>query len=256
MKASNLFWGFFFITFGSLYLVGRYSNILIDWYAIWELWPIVIILAGVAIMLKGTFFKPIISVLFGILLAFLTFGFFNDLFDVFEYNNYHESHWRDYSENYYNIEYDENIQHVNLNIKAGAGKFYIEKTTDDLLKGYSKGNIGEYHFTENQSDSVAWVELNMDEVNVDVFSRSYQNLFKLNLNDNPTYTLDLEIGAAKSFFNLIPFKVKNLMLKTGAADTKLKLGNKSELTYVDVEMGAAALVIYIPKSSGCKLKEI
>lgn len=254
MKSSNLFWGFFFITFGGLYLIARYSSFVIDWYAIWELWPILIILVGIAIILKGSFFKPIISILIGVLLAFLAFGFFNDVFDVFDYHETRDTRWwDDYSENYYNLSYDNNIKHVNLNIEAGAGKFYIEKTTDDLVKGYSRGNIGEYDFTNSKNDSIAWVSLSMDDVHSDIFGSSLKNQLKLSLNENPTYTLDLKIGAAKSFFNLIPFKVKNLVLKTGATDTKIKLGSKSEMTYVNVEMGAAALVIYIPKSSGCKI---
>ena len=253
MKSSNLFWGFFLVTFGVLYLVARYSTFLIDWYAIWELWPVLIILAGISIMLKGTFFKPIISVLIGILLAFLVFGFFNDLFDVFEDHQYNGKNWREYSENYYNLDYDKDISHVNLNIEAGAGKFNIEKTTDELVKGYSKGNIGNYNFTQSKKDSVSWIELKMDEVDINIFNSSIQNHFQLSLNENPTYSLNASIGASKSYFNLIPFKVKNLVLETGAADTKIKLGDKSEMVYVNVEMGAAALVIYIPKSSGCKV---
>jgi len=253
MKASNLFWGFFFITFGSLYLVARYTTFIIDWYAIWELWPILIILAGIAIILKSSFFKPILSVLIGILLAFLAFGFINDLFDVIDNNDFHRRHWRDYSENFYNLDYDQKVEHVNLNIEAGAGKFYIEKTTDDLIKGYSKGNIGDYKFNHTQDDSVAWVNLSMEKIGTDIFGTSIKNQFKLSLNEKPTYSLDLKIGAAKSLFNLIPFKVKNLVLRTGATETKIKLGNKSEMVYVDVEMGAASLVIYIPKETGCKI---
>lgn len=254
MKSSNLFWGFFFITFGSLYLVARYSNFIIDWYAIWELWPILIILAGISIILKGTLFKPVLSVLIGILLAFLAFGFFNDVFEIFENRDFHRSHWRDYSENYYNMDYDKNIHHVNLNIEAGAGKFNIEKTTEDLIKGYSKGNIGDYYFNKRVEDSVAWINLNMEKVDVDLFGGSFKNQFKLSLNENPTYSFDLEIGAAKSYFNFIPFKIKKIELKTGATDTRIKLGDKSEMIYVDVEMGAAALKFYVPKSSGCIIK--
>ena len=93
----------------------------------------------------------------------------------------------------------------------------------------------------------------MDEVDINIFNSSIQNQFQLSLNENPTYSLNASIGASKSYFNLIPFKVKNLVLETGAADTKIKLGDKSEMVYVNVEMGAAALVIYIPKSSGCKV---
>jgi len=93
----------------------------------------------------------------------------------------------------------------------------------------------------------------MDEVDMNLFNTSLKNQFQLSLNEHPTYSLTATIGASKSYFNLIPFKVKNLVLETGAADTKIKLGDKSNMVYVNVEMGAAALVIYIPKSSGCKI---
>ena len=206
-----------------------------------------------SVILKGTFFKPVISVLIGVLLAFLVFGFFNDLFDVFEDHQYNRKNWREYSENYYNLNYEKGISHVNLDIKAGAGKFNIEKTTDELIKGYSKGNIGNYNFTQSRKDSISWVELKMDEMDANFFNTSLKNQLQLSLNENPTYSLNATIGASKSYFNLIPFKIKNLVLESGAADTKIKLGDKSEMVYVNVEMGAAALVIYVPKSSGCKI---
>jgi energy-coupling factor transporter transmembrane protein EcfT len=253
MKSSQLFWGFFFISFGALYLVGRYTAFIIDWYAIWDLWPVIIILAGVSIILKGTLFKPVVSVLMGIILAFLVFGFFNDMFNVFEDRDFRIGHSRSSSENYYNLDYNNSIDHVNLNINVGAGKFNLEKTTDDLMTGYSKGNIAGYKFSKSQEDSIAWVDLTMEEIEFELFNTSLKNQFKLSLNDNPTYNLNLEIGAAKSYFNLIPFKVKNLVLQTGATDTKIKFGDKSEMVYVNVEIGAAALKIYIPKTSGCKI---
>ena len=253
MRSSNLFWGFFLVTFGSLYLVARYTTFMIDWYSIWELWPILIILAGLSIILKGTLFKPILSILIGILLAFLAFGFINDVFGVFDNHDFDSRSWKEYSENYYNLDYNDKIEHVNLKVKAGAGKFNIEKTTDDLVKGYSRGNIGEYNFTSSIKDSISWVELDMREVDFDLFNTSLKNHLQISLNENPTYSLDLEIGAAKSYFNLIPFNIKNLVLQTGATDTKIKLGNKSDLTYVNVEIGAASLQIYVPKTSGCKI---
>jgi len=253
MKSSQLFWGFFFITFGSLYLVGRYTHFIIDWYAIWDLWPIIIILIGIAVIFKGTFVKPIISVLMGVILAFLAFGFFNDLFGMFDNYDFDRRHIKNYSENYYELDYDNNIEHVNLSIEAGAGKFNIEKTTSELVKGYSRGNIGNYNFERKIKDSVAWVDLTMEKLDLELFGGSYKNQFKLSLNENPTYTLDVKIGAAKSNFNLIPFKVKNLVLNTGATDTRIKLGDKTDLVYVNVDMGAASLKIYIPKTSGCKI---
>lgn len=253
MKSSNLFWGFFFITFGALYLIARYTSFAIDWYAIWDLWPVIIILAGVAIILKGTFVKYIYKRSYGNCHCITSIWIFNDMFDAFDGNHFDRRYSRDISENYYKLDYDKNINHVNLKIEAGAGKFEIEKTTDNLVKGYSRGNIGNYNFTSNNSDSVQWVNISMDDIDNDFFNTSFKNDFRLQLNDNPTWSFDINIGAAKSYFNLIPFKVENLVLNTGAANTKIKLGNKSDRTFVNVKMGAAALKIYIPRTSGCKI---
>ncbi|MBK7107372.1 MAG: hypothetical protein IPH62_19045 [Ignavibacteriae bacterium] len=253
MKSSNLFWGFFFITFGSLYLLGRYTSIDIDWYVIWDLWPVVIILIGISIILKGTFVKPIISLIMGIILAVFVFGMVNDAFDFIDDRDFHRNHFREYSENTYRLDYNDSISQVNLKIAAGAGKFNIERTTEDLIKGTSAGNVGKYIFDKSQSDSVVNVNVSMNEVGTKFFSGKYTNDFQISLNENPIYNLDIQIGAAKSYFNLIPFKLNNISLKTGATETKIKLGNKSPLVDLNVEMGAASLVIYIPQTSGCRI---
>jgi len=253
MKSSNLFWGFFFVTFGSLYLIARYSTLVIDWYAIWDLWPVVIILVGVSIILKGTFAKPIISLLMGIVLAFFLFGIINDLFDISGSHYFHRRYMHDFSENNYKIEFNENIKHANLRIDAGAGKFQIDRISDNLVKGYSQGNIGEYKFSSGDKDSTAWVNISMDDFHNNFFNVRYKNDLYLQLNDKPSWNFDIHVGAAKLYLNLIPFEVDDFNLETGATETKIKFGKKSKFTNVKVKMGAASLKVYIPKTSGCKI---
>jgi len=252
MKTSQLFWGFFLITIGSLYLLEKYVVIAIDWHFVWSLWPVIIIFAGLALVLKGTFVKPVINILFGILMALLVFGFFNDTFDGVRRHHDRKVFSNDISKNTYDVDYSENISHVNLSFNAGAGKFYIDGTTDKLIKGFAEGNIKDYNVENNQTDSVAWVKINLERKGESFFKG--KNKFELKLNSSPTWNLDFNIGAAKSNFDLRPFKVKNLVINTGAAKTKIKLGDKTDLTYVNIDMGAAALIIYIPKTSGCKVK--
>ena len=252
MKTSQLFWGFFLITIGSLYLLEKYVVIAIDWHFVWSLWPVIIIFAGLALVLKGTFVKPVINILFGILMALLVFGFFNDTFDGVRRHHDRKVFSNDISKNTYDVDYSENISHVNLSFNAGAGKFYIDGTTDKLIKGFAEGNIKDYNVENNQTDSVAWVKINLERKGESFFKG--KNKFELKLNSSPTWNLDFNIGAAKSNFDLRPFKVKKLVINTGAAKTKIKLGDKTDLTYVNIDMGAAALIIYIPKTSGCKVK--
>ena len=80
IKSSQMFWGFSFLTVGVLYLLEKLDVYWGYWGFIWDLWPLILILAGIAIIVKGTFLKPLISGLFGILVGVLVFGFFNNLF--------------------------------------------------------------------------------------------------------------------------------------------------------------------------------
>ncbi len=256
MKTSQIFWGFFLITIGSLYLLEKYVTLNIDWELIWNFWPIIIIFAGLALILKGTFIKPVVNILFGILVGLLVFGFFNDTFDGISRHHRHNfsSESDDVSRNDYKVEYPENVSHVNLTFDAGAGSFYIEGTTDKLIEGYSEGEYKDYSVDNSQKDSVAWVNIQLGKTGKSFFNNNIKNKFELSLNEKPTWNLNFNIGAAKSNFDLRPFKIKNLVINTGASKTKIKLGDKTDLTYVNIEMGAAALTIYIPENSGCKVK--
>jgi len=67
------------------------------------------------------------------------------------------------------------------------------------------------------------------------------------------WDLNFNIGASKSNFDLSNYKVKNLELHTGATSTRIKLGDRNDSTDVTVEMGAASLILEIPKTTGCSV---
>ena len=60
---------------------------------------------------------------------------------------------------------------------------HIDDTTKKLVKGYSRGNFGNYNLTSTNKDSVVWVDFNMDKVDVDLFGGNYKNQLKLSLNE-------------------------------------------------------------------------
>ena len=74
------------------------------------------------------------------------------------------------------------------------------------------------------------------------------------MNKTPLWNIKLELGAAKANLDFSEYKVKNFSFHTGATSTKLKFGDKTEMIKVHIEMGAAALKIYIPDNSGCEIK--
>jgi len=254
MKAKQLFWGFLFITVGVLFLAEKYFSIIIDWEFIWDLWPLIIVFAGLSIIFKNTFIKPFLNILFGIFAAILVFGFFSDTFDgissskernIFSNNNSDKKT--------YSIDYDSSVTLANLSFNAGVGSFKIENTSNELVKGLARGRVGNYNFENSIKDSTAWITIDMEDIKGKHFFGKVKNKLSLSLNENPSWSLELNLGAAKTFLDLRPFKINNLVVNTGVSNTKIKLGDKTKTTYVNIEMGAASLTVYVPKTSACKV---
>lgn len=86
------------------------------------------------------------------------------------------------------------------------------------------------------------------------FGEKLRNNVQVQLNQNPVWDFEFGFGAAKAYFDLTEYKVRNILLNSGAANTTLKIGDKYDMTNIKIEMGAAKLRIYIPYDSGCKIK--
>jgi hypothetical protein len=76
----------------------------------------------------------------------------------------------------------------------------------------------------------------------------------MNLNPEPIWNMNFDIGAAAIDFDLAPYKVSTMKLDMGAASLDLKLGDKYPETILDVDAGASSIEILVPDSSGCEIK--
>ncbi|OGU55028.1 MAG: hypothetical protein A2V66_07775 [Ignavibacteria bacterium RBG_13_36_8] len=248
MKTGQLFWGMFFLALGALILFTKYDIIISNWDFVWDLWPLLLVFIGLMVVTKNTIVKPIISLLFGIFIAVVIFGTFYNLFGFIECNeDYDYSISKVYEENYNGSEF------ANLEVKSGAGTFYIQRPTDLLVHGTGKGNFADYNFYTYNRDNTAWVEFNLRNKHFSIFDGKIRNFLEIELNEKPVWDLKLDIGAARAKFDLSPFKIRDIDLNTGATSVYIKLGNLYDDVNVSVEMGAASLIFDIPKESGCKL---
>jgi len=252
LKNGQLFWGFFFLTIGVLFLLEKNDLIVLDFETIWNYWSVLLILAGLSIMFKGTFVKGMISVISGALLGFFLFSSFAFLFNNVEFQDdeFADARYRYYS---FNEEYYDSVNEATLILDAAAGKIAIQDTTDKLFEGYSSGFFNTYDVHTSHDNNRATVQLNYEPHTIKLFNKEKKNILRIALNKNPVWDMKLEIGAAKVNLDLSDYKINMFSLETGASATKLKFGDLQKEIKAKIEMGAASLKIYIPFNSGCEL---
>ncbi len=252
LKNGQLFWGFFFFTVGILFLLEKKDYFIIDFETIMSYWPLLLIIAGFAIMLKGTFVKPVLSVISGVMLGFFVFSPFALIYHEMEFSDsdFDDSEYRHKS---FNEELIDSNKAATLRLESGLGKVTIEGITDKLFDGYYSGYFNTYDVTTNHRFDRSIVKFNYEPQKFKFFGKQKKNHIKLALNPIPVWDMKLEFGAARADLDLSEYKISNFSMHTGASSTKLRFGDRTEKINVKIEMGAAALRIYIPYDSGCEI---
>lgn len=249
MNSGKLFWGSFLISVGVLFLLVKYEIILSSFDFIWNIWPLIFVFWGLSLIFKGNTYKPIISALFGIFIAIIIFGLIYSSFWEFNFDSDNKNTFTQK----YSKELEVDVKTVNLSLESGAGVFVIKDTTSNLIDADSYGTLGKYEYYYSKEDSIANLDINMESKNVDAFRFKFKNELNIKLNTKPKWNFIFNVGASKNKFDLSPFKINNLRLSTGATSSKIKLGDKSDSTNVDIDMGASSLTLEIPKNVGCSI---
>ncbi len=90
MKRQNgLFWGIVLLTLGVLFLVRRAGGLDIDWHSLTNLWPVLLILAGVNLILerRGSPAAFVTTVMLAVAVPTVLFGFFSHNRNRDDFNN-------------------------------------------------------------------------------------------------------------------------------------------------------------------------
>jgi hypothetical protein len=252
MKSGQLFWGFFLLSIGALFLLIKYNIIYSEFYFVWDLWPLIFVLWGALVIFKNSLVRPFISALFGIFLALMLFGIISNFYTGFHLD--FDVADNEFISQNFSEDYNDSAKTSFLELRTGGGIFEIKDTTDKLIEGTAYGSFAEYDFNSKLENEHAFVELNLHKKDFNPFEGRIKNHLVLALNNNPIWNFKFDFGAAKAKFDLSPYKVNNVELNTGAANVKMKLGDKKDSTFVDVEMGAAKLKFDVPENSGCQVK--
>lgn len=280
MKNSNsIFLGVILILLGgmALGLVNDWFSFDISMRQIARFWPVLIILAGVAVMLDSR--RSLLNSTSVLLVALaIPFGIYNCTsntlervedkitskgfdFDVdindgdgeFTYDEDSSSA----NHQTYKVEKMAGVKSAELNIGGGAAQFLLEQAdTDQLFSADTRlSGINGFTLREENSGTHQKVSFKMkSQKKVRLREKGFSRKVTLKLNTEPVWDIDMEIGAGDVQYDLRPYKVGKINLETGASNIDLKLGDLMNESTVKIESGVANIHIEVPEGVGCEIK--
>jgi len=258
MKPKHVFWGLFLVTLGTLILISNFSIINLNLSGLWKLWPAALILWGISFIINKDFIKVVFAGVIAIVLALTIYGAGQSFLNIFDKDldfEFADGENHVYADTTRYVElFDKKIKNVDLKIDAGAGSFNIVEPTSDLISVLALGIKDNYIFTRNDSESGTSIEVKMKKTKIKLHKGSFKNKIEMNLNAEPIWNMNFDIGAAAIDFDLSPYKISTMKLDMGAASLELKLGDKFPETMLDIDAGASSIEILVPDSSGCEIK--
>lgn len=260
MKFRNIFWGIILIIIGVLFILQNLNVVDFEWVRLWRLWPVLLVLWGVSILPANNWIK---SGLLVVVLAGTVYFMLDQTIDWRAGNNFIEKHGYNFDLDHdddrtiinqdFDIPYEDSLSMAYLNFDAAAGAFYLNDTTNKLLSFTKRGSGGKYTYAVKRSENKANIYIEREDGDIRLNNNNKSTKIKLALNTEPVWDVNLDVGAAKLDFDLSQFKVKKLDLDGGAASFEIKLGDKYQKSFVNIDAGASEIIIKVPTSSGCDL---
>ncbi|MFZ4398406.1 MAG: LiaF transmembrane domain-containing protein [Bacteroidales bacterium] len=251
MKYKNIFWGIVLIAFGIMIILKNMEMVHFNWFAIIQLWPLLLVIWGISLIPVKEYIKFILSLVVLIAGIFLVSSY--QCSDSFCWNWKFNDHKTKWTEQRLEEDYDSTITQAVLKLDAVAGDYTIKETTAKLISFESKGNIGNYDLQTSTNDSMKIVEIGVESNVVNIGNNHKSNASKIALNPNPVWDLELDAAASNVNFDLSEIKVRKIDFEGGASSVNLKIGNKQPLVNIKIEAGATSIKVLIPMNASCEL---
>lgn len=148
--------------------------------------------------------------------------------------------------------YDPSLHRASLRFISGAGTFTIRDTCADLFQAETSSDFGRYDIDTRTMNDGKDVTLSMEDRHVTLRAGG-RNTVTMKLHQAPVWSLRLELGAAKLDADLSSFNAEDVDVRTGAADVRLRLGERADDCRVRIQAGVSSITVAVPESAGCEI---
>jgi hypothetical protein len=271
MKSRNLFVGILILFAGVVALLSTLHVFDFHWSVAWTLWPMILIICGIAMLPLNEYVKSAILVV-ALGMGCLLYHVENRGYQgnpVTRFINRHVSNWdwdddtddEDYTasktdadiadEQHFSEPYQE-VAKASIDIDFGAGDLTVKAPCAELVKADIESNFVNYSFRSEKGDDNTAIYLT-GKGHSKKIGKDNMNDLDLALCAQPVWDFSLDMGAANAELDLTPYKMGNIKINGGACDLDLKLGDNGCDTKVTINTGASDIDIKVPSTMDCQV---
>lgn len=275
MKSRNLFIGILVLFAGIVALLSVLGVFEFHWSIMWKLWPMFLIIAGIALLPLNDYVKSAILVAalgVGCLLYHAEFKHYEGNV-VTRFFNRHFSQWNwdwdddddddgedrdegapDFLPEQHFSEPFRSVERASMEVDFGAGELEIKSPCAEMAKIDIESDFVRYSFkTEESDEKVAFHLSGKGETKHLHKKKDNHNEIDVALCTYPIWDFDLDMGAASADLDFSPYKMENIEINGGACELDLKLGDSGCDTKVVINTGASDIDIMVPKTMDCEI---
>jgi len=234
--------GIILIGIGVMFLLANMG--LVSWWsfsALFEFWPLILVVVGINIMFKKNTIVSVISwvLFFGVLIGFSMYNFNGDIANA-----------RPGVHNM-TIRKQADTNEGELKLVLGGVKMNLSSTDNQIFDAsYSSRDI---RTEERHIDDKVIIKVEPKTKNKFVKTNSESESFNAKLNTDLVWDIDASIGAVSGELDFSDLSIQNLDLDIGAGNVDLYMGSKSSQSNVEINTGASKLKLYIKEDVGVKM---
>lgn len=271
MKSRNLFVGILILFAGVVALLSTLHVFDFHWSIAWTLWPMILIICGIAMLPLNEYLKSAILVV-ALGVSCLLYHVENRGYEgnpVTRFINRHVSNWdwdddsddEDYTSNKTDTDIDEEqhfsepyheVAKASIDLDFGAGDLTMKAPCAELAKVDIESNFVKYSFRSERGDDNTAIYLT-GKGHSKKIGKDNTNDLDLALCAQPVWDFNLDMGAANAELDFTPYKMGNIEINGGACDLDLKLGDNGCDTKVTINTGASDIDIKVPSTVDCQV---
>lgn len=254
-KGRNVFGGLFLVFLGALFLLINFGYLGWDiWLVFLEFWPLILIALGIRLIFRHNMVVQILVFLLIFVFPFVYYLGFGSGTNIryfphwFRSDNYSTYNWAE--------DNDGRSQEGRISLEIGAGSL-IMGGTDKFAEVNAEGAVRKPSVKVDRSGTKAEITVKQHSI-IDrmpmIGKKSFTEEWRIGINRDIVWDLNLSTGAIKGEFNLQDIKFKKLDIDTGAGSLRFVFGDTGMTSDVDIDAGAGNITLVFPEKIGVRAR--